>query len=232
MKGFVRNNQYLSLCGLNCKLCPMNLTGHCSGCGVDNQSCKIAKCSIEHGKIEYCFQCTSFPCDKYAHIDDFDSFITHHNQMNDMEKASQIGIPAYNAEQEEKRKLLDFLLSHYNDGRRKNLFCVAVNLLTIKEIENILQTVKSDKDFQSMGKKEQASVIAKLLQDIQPFTANADKLSAAGALEIRCQICDGRFLSMWAALFIFLGCPLPPCPKNLHVHNGRIVILASVAWIF
>ena len=67
---------------------------------------------------------------------------------------------------------------------------------------------------------------------IQPFTANADKLSAAGALEIRCQICDGRFLSMWAALFIFLGCPLPPCPKDLHVHNGRIVILASVAWIF
>ena len=57
---------------------------------------------------------------------------------------------------------------------------------------------------------------------IQPFTANADKLSAAGALEIRCQICDGRFLSMWAALFIFLGCPLSPCPKNLHVHNGRI----------
>ena len=84
--------------------------------------------------------------------------------MNDMGKASQIGIPAYNAEQEEKRKLLDFLLSHYNDGRRKNLFCVAVNLLTIKEI--VLQTVKSDKDFQSMGKKEQASVIAKLLQDI------------------------------------------------------------------
>lgn len=145
MKGFVRNNQYLSLCGLNCKLCPMNLAGHCSGCGVDNQSCKIAKCSIEHGKIEYCFQCTSFPCDKYAHIDDFDSFITHHNQMNDMEKASQIGIPAYNAEQEEKRKLLDFLLSHYNDGRRKNLFCVAVNLLTIKEtineqISNFAQT--------------------------------------------------------------------------------------------
>ena len=104
MKGFVRNNQYLSLCGLNCKLCPMNLAGYCSGCGVDNQSCKIARCSIEHEKIEYCFQCGSFPCDKYAHIDDFDSFITHQNQMNDMGKAQQIGIPAYNAEQEEKRK--------------------------------------------------------------------------------------------------------------------------------
>ena len=46
MKGFVRNNQYLSLCGLNCKLCPMNLAGHCSGCGVDNQSCKIIYMSV------------------------------------------------------------------------------------------------------------------------------------------------------------------------------------------
>ena len=166
MKGFVRNNQYLSLCGLNCKLCPMNLTGHCSGCGVDNQSCKIARCSIEHKKIEYCFQCGSFPCDKYAHIDDFDSFITHQNQMNDMGKAQQIGIPAYNAEQEEKRKILDFLLASYNDGRRKSLFCIAVNLLEVGEIENILQAVKSDKEFQGLSKKEQASIIAKQLQDI------------------------------------------------------------------
>ena len=79
---------------------------------------------------------------------------------------------------------------------------------------------------------DEGATMKEIVAYIQPFTANADKLSAAGAVEIRCQICDGRFLSMWAALFIFLGCPLPPCPKNLHVHNGRIVILASVAWIF
>ena len=86
--------------------------------------------------------------------------------MNDMGKAQQIGIPAYNAEQEEKRKILDFLLASYNDGRRKNLFCIAVNLLEIGEIENILQAVKSDKEFQGLSKKEQASIIAKQLQDI------------------------------------------------------------------
>ena len=176
MKGFVRNNQYLSLCGLNCKLCPMNLAGYCSGCGVDNQSCKIARCSIEHEKIEYCFQCGSFPCDKYAHIDDFDSFITHQNQMNDMGKAQQIGIPAYNAEQEEKRKILDFLLASYNDGRRKNLFWIAVNLLEIGEIENILKAVKSEKEFQGLSKKEQASIIAKQLQDIAANKGIALKL--------------------------------------------------------
>ena len=97
-----------------------------------------------------------------------------------------------------------------------------------------LATTKAPKKVKSTRISRAGVYLKPLLVQvaIQPFTANADKLSAAGALEIRCQICDGRFLSMWAALFIFLGCPLPPCPKNLHVHNGRIVILASVAWIF
>ena len=80
--------------------------------------------------------------------------------MNDMGKAQQIGIPAYNTEQEEKRKILEFLLASYNDGRRKTLFCIAINLLEVGEIENILQAVKSDKEFQGLSKKEQASIIA------------------------------------------------------------------------
>jgi len=53
MKNFDRQNQLFSLCGLNCGLCPMHLGNHCPGCGgKGNQSCKIARCSLEHGKIE------------------------------------------------------------------------------------------------------------------------------------------------------------------------------------
>ena len=50
MKGFNRPNQLFSLCGLNCGLCPMFLNKNCPGCGggEGNQSCKIAKCSMEH----------------------------------------------------------------------------------------------------------------------------------------------------------------------------------------
>ena len=165
MKGFVRKNQCLSLCGLNCRLCPMNLSGHCLGCGINNQSCRISRCSLEHGKIEYCFECPEYPCDKYAHVDERDFFITHRNQKIDMEKAMRIGISAYNAEQTEKRRLLDFLLSNYNDGRRKTMYCVAVNLLEVEDIESVLKTVQSDQEFQSKDKKEQASIVAELLQE-------------------------------------------------------------------
>ena len=89
MKDFTRNKSYFSLCGLNCKLCSMNLSGHCGGCGFGNQSCPIARCSLEHGNQEYCFQCSEYPCERYAHIDEADSFITHMNQKTD----TYIGFP-------------------------------------------------------------------------------------------------------------------------------------------
>lgn len=120
MKRFERQNQLLSLCGLNCGLCPLFLNKNCPSCGggEGNQSCKIARCSMEHDGVEYCFQCSEYPCEKYKHIDDFDSFITHLRQKADLNKAQQFGIEAYNAEQIGKTRILDILLSCYNDGRK------------------------------------------------------------------------------------------------------------------
>ncbi len=96
MKGFNRPNRLFSLGGLNCGLCPMLLNKYCPGCGggEGNQSCKIARCNIEHGSVEYCLQCREYPCEKFEHIDDFDSFITHRNQRSDMEKAKHCWITA------------------------------------------------------------------------------------------------------------------------------------------
>ena len=154
MKGFERSNRYFSLCGLNCGLCPMNLSGHCGGCGAGNQSCKLARCSMEHGNIEYCFQCGEFPCQKYDHIADFDSFITHQNQLADIEKAQLIGIAAYNIEQAEKIKVLNHLLSNYNDGRKKNLFCIAVNLLDLDSVKELISELESLEAFHKLSKNE------------------------------------------------------------------------------
>ncbi len=160
MKGFTRKNPYFSLCGLNCKLCSMNISGHCGGCGFGNQSCPIARCSLEHGKQEYCFQCPEYPCEKYAGIDEFDSFITHSNQKADLKKMKKIGEEAYNAEQIEKRRILDRLLAEYNDGRKKTLFCLAVNLLPLEELRTIF-----DEDDLEMSVKDRAGQMEKRLKE-------------------------------------------------------------------
>lgn len=166
MKGFERKNQLLSLCGLNCGLCPMFLGKHCGGCGNGNQSCKLAKCSLEHGKIEYCYECEHYPCDTYQHIDEFDSFITHQRQKADLEKAQRIGLEQYNLEQQEKMKILSYLLSNYNDGRRKNFFCVAVNLLELSELQGALNELQSNSELPLFPIKEQCSYVADVLQKI------------------------------------------------------------------
>lgn len=69
--------------------------------------------------MEYCCQCNEYPCEKYEQIDDFDSFITHRNRRADLKKIRQLGAEAYNTEQMEKIKILNILLSGYNDGRKK-----------------------------------------------------------------------------------------------------------------
>ncbi len=167
MKGFKRQNQLLSLCGLNCGLCPMFVNKKCPGCGggEGNQSCKIARCSMERDDVEYCFQCGEYPCGKYEHIDDFDSFITHRSQKADLEKARQSGIEAYNAEQIEKAKILDVFLSGYNDGRKKTLFCVAVNLLDLQELRKVLIQIEGRTEMETLTLKEKSAFVAGLLQD-------------------------------------------------------------------
>ncbi len=166
MKGFNRQNQLFSLCGLNCGLCPMHLNKYCPGCGggEGNQSCKIAKCSLEHNGVEYCFQCSKYPCEKYSHIDDFDSFITHRNRRADLKKAKEIGIEAYNAEQLEKIKILDILLSGFNDGRKKTLFCTAVTLLDLQELREVLRQIENRSDLETLTLKEKSAFAAELLK--------------------------------------------------------------------
>ena len=46
----------------------------------------------------------------------------------------EIGIPAYLAELDERAGILRWLLEHCNDGRRKNFFCLAVNLLDLPQL--------------------------------------------------------------------------------------------------
>ena len=162
MKGFIRENQLFSLCGLNCGLCPMHIGGHCGGCGFGNQSCPIAKCSLVQKGVEYCFQCARYPCDRYANTDEYDSFITHQRQMADMEKVQRIGMDAYNTEQTKKIELLSHLQEQYNDGRKKTLFCLAVNLLELNVLEAIIS--KADAKTQGLPIKEKSAFIAQLIQ--------------------------------------------------------------------
>lgn len=144
----------------------MHLNDYCPGCGggIGNQSCVIARCSRQHEEVEYCFQCEEFPCKKYEGIDKYDSFITHQNQIRDLEKAMEIGIDTYITEQCEKEKILKHLLQNYNDGRRKNFFCIAVNLLELQDIRAVMKQMALVMETEELEGKERAVCVVNLFQ--------------------------------------------------------------------
>lgn len=147
MKNFHREYPGFALCGLNCGLCPMHyMENPCPGCGggEGNQSCAIARCSLEHGGIEHCSECGEFPCARYGGLTDYDSFLSHRNMLGDLRRAEDMGIEAYRAELEEKAEILGRLLRDYNDGRRKTVFCTAVNLLDLADVRLAMEQIEAE----------------------------------------------------------------------------------------
>lgn len=166
MKGFTRTEPRFSLCGLNCALCSMHLGGYCPGCGggAGNQSCGIARCSLEHGGVSFCWQCPEYPCSRYEGFDDGDSFVPHQNRQQDIARARELGLEAYLAQLEEKRGMLEELLAGYNDGRRKTLFNMAVYLLPLEDLRAVMAALSGRPELGEQTAKERALAAAALLQ--------------------------------------------------------------------
>jgi len=171
MKYKTRKYPQFSACGLNCGLCPRYYTdgpSRCPGCAGEGFTsahcgCGMLSCCQRKG-LEYCFECDEFPCPKYNGVDSSDSFITHINQFTDMEKAKKIGTATYEAELNEKIKILEHLLENYNDGRKKSIFCLAVNLLDLQNLKAIMKQL-ADTTTTETPIKEKAAEAAKLFNE-------------------------------------------------------------------
>lgn len=68
-------------------------------------------------------------------------------------------------EQKEKAKILDILLASYNDGRKKTLFCIAVNLLEVQELHAILMQIQNSTMLERLSLKEKSALVAGLLEE-------------------------------------------------------------------
>ncbi len=168
MKGFYREETRFALCGLNCALCVMRLGGHCPGCGggPGNQSCAIARCSLEHEKVPFCWECPEYPCSRYNGFDAYDSFVPHRNREQDVARVQALGLESYLQKLEEKCSILDKLLIRWNDGRRKTFFDTAVYLLPLEELRSVMDALEHQPQLTEQPVKERASAAVALFQEV------------------------------------------------------------------
>ena len=150
MPEHLRDYPLFSACGLNCGLCPRHYTvgsSRCPGCAGEgfaakHPACGVLSCSLRRG-LPHCGVCADFPCARYDGADETDSFITHLHQRRDLEKARTMGDATYRRELEEKRGILERLLTGYDDGQRKSVFCLAVNLLELPELRETMAVLEA-----------------------------------------------------------------------------------------
>ena len=108
--------------------------------------------------------CDEFPCKRIDNLGEADSFVSHKNKINDLLKAKQNGIEVYKAELNEKVKILDELLKNYNDGRRKNFYCLAVNLLGLDDVKSVMERL-SDETETDVPIKERVATATRLFEE-------------------------------------------------------------------
>jgi len=113
--------------------------------------------------IEYCYECNEYPCKKYDNADTRCSFITHRNMFKDFEKAKNHGLTAYQSELNQKVQILHDLIENYNDGRRKNFFCIAVNILELQDVREVMTNISQELD-PSLPIKEKSLIAVRLFQ--------------------------------------------------------------------
>jgi hypothetical protein len=172
MQEYAREFPGFSLCGLNCGLCPRYQTegtSKCPGCGgpefhLKHPTCAVITCNKKHDNVEFCFQCSEYPCEKYKKPSEVDSFISYKNVLDDF-KAAKDDIEKYKSELNEKIRILEFLLKNSNDGRKKNYYCIAVNLLNLETLKLMIDHINNNVATQDIDLKSKIKIIIDLFEE-------------------------------------------------------------------
>ena len=177
MKEYKRKQASFSLCGLNCSLCPRYHTdgsSKCPGCGgpdfaLKHPTCAVVTCNKKHDNVEFCFECSEYPCKKYTEPSNTDSFISYKNVSQNMADAKR-DLPEYLNTLKMKQEILEDLITNYNDGKSKGFYCLAVNLLPLSALKEVVSEIKETPEIGEFN----ISVKAKKIKD--RLTAKADEM--------------------------------------------------------
>lgn len=170
----VRNFPTVGVCGLDCGLCPRYHTegaSRCPGClGPDfitkHPSCGFITCCVNKRGLEICSPCDEFPCPKFDGMGKQDSFITYRNVMKTHTYIKEHGIESYFEKQGQRIALLEEMLSHFNDGRSKNLFCIGASLIPLESLKTALASASNETECRGIeDSKSNAKVLRQLLQE-------------------------------------------------------------------
>ena len=172
----VRKYPTVGACGLDCGLCPRYYTlgtSRCPGCcGPDfwqkHPGSPILTCCVRRKGLEFCSDCSDFPCSKFKDVDRYDSFLTHQKMVSNLNFIKKYGIKKFIDQQNKRIKLLETMITNFNDGRSRSFYCIATTLLPMPSLERALddanQKIKTD-DVSSDDIKTKAKILREIFNE-------------------------------------------------------------------
>ena len=162
----------IGVCGLPCRLCTLYHSdggNRCEGCKSSRrraEGCPFHACAMERHGVEFCGDCCDREtCARWAAFRErrakADTVVSSQILESDLEWTERKGLAAYDKLQKERLRLLNKMLSGFNEGRSKGYYCVAASVLDVAGLEKIL--VEAEKHGRGAELKERAAILRVLL---------------------------------------------------------------------
>jgi hypothetical protein len=169
------NHVEIGVCGLSCRLCPAyhrETKSKCEGCKSEYRmgaACPFHNCAVKKKGIEFCWLCEeNKTCERWRKHRErgkqHDSIICYQKLANNIRFIQKSGIAEFEKQQKIREKLLREMLTEFNEGRSKTLYCVAATILEIGELERVLDEARAKS--KELDLKEKSEVMHSLLNEI------------------------------------------------------------------
>jgi hypothetical protein len=147
----LEERDFAGCCGLYCGLCPWfqsKAPSRCLGCQIGDQHsyCSVYRCCVTRRGLFTCADCDEYACDRLTRVlgveEGLDSFISHKPALLNLKRITQVGLEIYLEEQRERRLLVEYLLTNYNEGRSMSFYCRACALMPPELIRQAIDDMK------------------------------------------------------------------------------------------
>ena len=171
----MKSNIEIGICGLSCRLCPAyhrETKSKCEGCKSEYRMgavCPFHTCAVKKKGIDFCGLCDeNNTCAKWRKFREAgkqnDSFVCYQRLEDNIASIQRYGMEEFEKQQETREKLLRAILTEFNEGRSKSLYCIAATVLEIGELESVLENAR--KKSTRLDIKAKSEVMHSLLNEI------------------------------------------------------------------
>ncbi len=179
----VKRYPTIAPCGLDCGLCPRYYTAgpsRCPGCAgpgffEKHPGCSFITCCVRDRQLEACGECPEFPCAKCKteserrQVAESPSYPIYAHAWPNLWFIREHGIERFVREQARRIRLLEAMLSDFDDGRSKSFFCKAAGTYEMAALRAAMaharRTIAAD-GIDPADRKGRARVLRTLIEQL------------------------------------------------------------------